>query len=342
MQVQILSAATTTFTLQPGREDGIDVWINDAFSHDDDYAGAPSLRPELVRTANESVGGNTDPLFAAFTPGSGRATTDFGAYETGSNVALRPDGKIVVAGSSGSELALARYNPDGSLDTSFGTGGKITGGLPGSYGVNVVLRSDGKILLGRSGPFQSILTRYDPDGTLDAGFGVGGDAIVDIGQVHNHGVAVRPDGKILLAGGVSPGITFAYHISVARLNSDGSLDTTFGPDGKVTTQSYGIGRSVIPQPDDKIVVAGRAAINPTGGADLAVRLIPLAPADQHLVGGRLQGEAEAEEAGEGGGRGAAAVEAEHELVEVALQVLGAQAVVGAPSPAPGPALLRSG
>jgi hypothetical protein len=67
-----------------------------------------------------------EPARAA--PGNGIVLTEFGANEVGSSVALQPDGKIVVAGTSGNVLALVRYNADGSLDTSFGNGGQIVGG----------------------------------------------------------------------------------------------------------------------------------------------------------------------------------------------------------------------
>jgi uncharacterized delta-60 repeat protein len=205
----------------------------------------------------------------------GIVTTDFGAHEEGSSVALQPDGKIVVAGTSGNSLALVRYNPNGSLDTSFGTGGLISGGARGTFGLSLVSQLDGKILVGRpvdASGRSFLATRYDTNGSVDTAFGAGGDVSLDIITSGDHSLALQLDGKILIAGAVSPGITFASHITVARLDQDGSLDAGFGTDGKATTGSGhgGLARSIILQPDSKIVVAGNASINPTGNNTIAL------------------------------------------------------------------------
>jgi uncharacterized delta-60 repeat protein len=174
-----------------------------------------------------------------------------------SAVALQPDGKIVVAGAAGGglgEFALARYNPDGSLDTSFGTGG-ITytefpepepPGVPRwSYANALALLPNGDIVAGGVAEVSGFpdntyfaLARYTPDGLLDQAFGEGGTVQTSFtGYDGPAGIAVQPDGKIV-AGGSSYGGghgNYQESISIARYQSDGSLDPTFGKAGKVFT-----------------------------------------------------------------------------------------------------------
>jgi uncharacterized delta-60 repeat protein len=175
----------------------------------------------------------------------GKVTTDFGGNDDfGRGVSVQPDGKILVAGSSFNgtsfDFAIARYNADGSLDASFGTGGKVVTsfGASDEHGFGVFLDADGKILVagfaGTGGASDFALARYNADGSLDTGFGVGGKITTnilldDIGQ----SVVVQPDGKILVSGHSYNGSSFDF--SLVRYNADGSLDLTFDGDGKVTT-----------------------------------------------------------------------------------------------------------
>jgi len=126
------------------------------------------------------------------------------------DIAIQPDGKIVVAGESfqngGVIPALARYNTDGSLDTSFDGHGKLT--TPNSLQLQtnaLALQADGKILVAGSsfGLVQSIsLTRYDSDGSLDETFGSGGFVTTSIGPTHAAAaaVALQTDGRIVVGG----------------------------------------------------------------------------------------------------------------------------------------------
>jgi len=189
-------------------------------------------------------------------------TTDFGGSDYGFSVALQPDGKIVVAGYAGGDFALARYNSDGALDTSFGSGGKVTTDFGGSYhpdGFSVALQPDGKIVVAGYAGGDFALARYNSDGALDTSFGSGGKVTTDFGGSDaGYSVALQPDGKIVVAG--YAGLDFA----LARYNSDGALDTSFGTGGKVTTDFSGgrdVGYSVALQPDGKIVVAGYAGVD---------------------------------------------------------------------------------
>jgi uncharacterized delta-60 repeat protein len=193
----------------------------------------------------------------------GKVTTDFDGYAAGLSVTLQADGKILVAGHSYSDFALARYNPNGSLDTTFSGDGKLTtsfGYGSGDYGHSVVVQADGKILVvgysWNDGIGDFALARYNADGSLDTTFAGDGTLTTDFGSPYDEGfsVAVQADGKIVVAG--SSNGDFA----LARYNPDGNLDITFSGQGKLTTNfGYGSGDygfSVVLQADGKIVVAG--------------------------------------------------------------------------------------
>ncbi|MCB0759583.1 MAG: T9SS type A sorting domain-containing protein, partial [Flavobacteriales bacterium] len=180
-----------------------------------------------------------------------------------------PDGKIVVAGDASNgtddDLALARYNTDGSLDNSFSADGKLTTafGTGDGSGSAVAIQVDGKIVVAgyaSNGTDDDLaLTRYNTNGTLDNSFGMDGKVTTAFGTGDDHGyaVAIQPDGKILVAGDAFNGTN--YDLALARYNTDGSLDNGFSDDGKVTT-AFGTddeyGSSVAIQPDGKLIVAG--------------------------------------------------------------------------------------
>ncbi|HYC48023.1 MAG TPA: hypothetical protein VED01_21325 [Burkholderiales bacterium] len=200
--------------------------------------------------------------------GDGRVITAVtAAYEEGWSVTVQPDGKILLAGfadTTSRDFALVRYNPDGSLDTSFDGDGKLTTdfGSGNDQGHRVALQPDGRILVsgfawnGANNDFA--LVRYDSNGTLDTSFDGDGKLITDVAAFDDFGesIVVQPDGRILVAGSSRTGSSFDF--SLVRYNADGSLDTSFDTDGKVTT---GIGpdesgRSLALQADGKIIVAG--------------------------------------------------------------------------------------
>ncbi len=221
---------------------------------------------------------------------------------------LRSDGKIVAAGRSSynrglsSEFAVARYNPDGSLDPSFGTGGKVTTrtGTVDSADA-VVIQPDGRIIVagvsynGRDMGF--VVIRYTPDGSLDLGFGSGGKAVTAMGvrggeghlfgpqyiygRVYG-GIALQSDGKIVGVGSTNEGFV------LLRYNSEGSLDPSFGTGGKVVTRigtTEDAARALALQPDGKIVVAGASGGRP---AFALVRYNPEGSLDPSFgVGGKV-------------------------------------------------------
>ncbi|MCU7863397.1 MAG: DUF4347 domain-containing protein, partial [Candidatus Thiodiazotropha sp. (ex Lucinoma borealis)] len=212
-------------------------------------------------------------LDTGFGGGDGIVTTNLGSvFETGLSVALQADGKVLVTGNyyngANIDIALLRYNSDGTLDTSFGGGdGIVTTGIGSNqdYGQSVTIQVDGKILVG--GWTDNVidsdfaLLRYNSDGTLDASFG-GGDGIVttSISSSFDAGasVAVQADGKILVGGHSTNG---TYDFALMRYNADGSLDTSFDIDGIVTTDVGSsladFAYSLTVQPDGKILLTGQ-------------------------------------------------------------------------------------
>jgi uncharacterized delta-60 repeat protein len=193
----------------------------------------------------------------------GEVTTDFGGTDFGARALLQTDGKIVEVGStlsaSSSRFALARYNPDGSLDASFGAGGKVTSPLGDA--ADAVLQANGDIVVAggqESGGQQGgpvVVARYTAGGALDSTFGTGGVVTTGIVEVANAGLAIQADGKIVLATSsnlVPPGIPT---IVLQRYNADGTLDATFGSGGKVTDVGQ-VTNKVLLQPDGKIIIAG--------------------------------------------------------------------------------------
>ena len=167
---------------------------------------------------------------------------------------------------------MVRYNTNGSLDTSFGDGGIVTTIFPaGSYAFDVALQSDGKIIAagtffvdfdpGESSDTDFALARYNPDGTPDATFGDGGQVTTDFVGFEDDAfsVLIQPDGKIVAVGSANDPATF-YDFAAVRYLSNGTIDTTFGVAGKVSTDFKGGGfdraRSAALQPDGRIVAAG--------------------------------------------------------------------------------------
>ena len=208
----------------------------------------------------------------------GVVTTDFaGSRDEAGAVVLQPDGKIVVVGTaragSNPNFAVARYNRDGSLDATFGLGGMVTTDISGEFdqATGVALQTNGKIVVvgeTRSGGAAGIdfaLVRYRRDGSLDTGFGEGGIVITDFagGDDAAHAVALRPDGRIVVAGETN-GAGSQADFALACYNLDGSLCSTFGQGGKVTTDFHGSTSStdrayaLAILPNAKIIVAGTA------------------------------------------------------------------------------------
>jgi uncharacterized delta-60 repeat protein len=185
----------------------------------------------------------------------------------------QPDGRLVALGSAGyprfgvfgpdRDFALARYEPDGTLDPSFGTQGRQTAAFgPGtgaeddSVAEDGVLQPDGKIVAaGTKGYFTGdfALARFNADGSLDNSFGSEGRVLLDVGGNDRiFGVALQADDKIVAAGMSGDAVAFA------RYDPDGRLDPSFSGDGTLTL-ALGKGSRVFGvaiQPDGRIIAAG--------------------------------------------------------------------------------------
>ncbi len=181
------------------------------------------------------------------------------------------DGKLVVAGASqvGSyeDFSVARYNANGTLDTGFGTGGKVSTDINSreDYAYSVIQQADGKLVVaghsdnGSNDDFS--LVRYNIDGSLDTAFGAGGKVITAVGSRYDYAYSViqQADGKLVVAGYAGNGSN--SDVALVRYNTDGTLDSGFGVNGKVTT-AIGAGNdeaySIIQKADGKLLVVGRA------------------------------------------------------------------------------------
>lgn len=204
---------------------------------------------------------------------AGLVRTDFNAeLDEAQAVAIQADGKIVVAGNSRtsvtakSTFALARYNVDGSLDTTFGSAGKVTFDLSGgtSLGRSLAVQPDGRIVVAGSATLansavldQTGVARFDAAGRIDASFGTGGTVLIAM-QGGDH-VVVQADGKLLLPGSVAPTPFTPRDFALVRLNADGRTDTGFGSSGTASVDFGGTedrARAAVVQADGRIVVVG--------------------------------------------------------------------------------------
>jgi len=257
-------------------------------------AACPALTPVLTSAASctSTLPGCLDETFG----GTGVVLTDTTggvAYNNDWDQAqvplLQPDGKIVAVGYSknngsttGIDFTLVRYNIDGSLDTTFGSGGIVHDAVTSAddRGEAAALQPDGKILVagGEGGDGPMVVARFNPDGTLDPTFGAGGNLVLKSPSKRfgwtAYSVALQADGKILLG-------TYRY-AAVVRLNANGSMDSTFGNGGVVhleaptgavyalTTQRFTSGTVT----EERILVV-QSAFNTGSDPDfLLMRLMP--------------------------------------------------------------------
>ena len=205
--------------------------------------------------------GKPDPVFR----GNGRRTTAFEHDDVPHRVVSQGQGRILVGGSGGGAFALASYDSDGSPNHPFGGAGKVTTDItPGDDVVlDLQVLPGGKVLAAGLAGDQFAVVRYLPTGVPDDTFG-GGDGIVlttDGFDGTAYDVALQPDGR-LLATGSTPPDGGLVGVAVSRFDTDGSLDETFGGDGRVETfpssREVSRGYDVKVQPDGKVVVGGYA------------------------------------------------------------------------------------
>jgi uncharacterized delta-60 repeat protein len=280
--------------------------------------------------ARFNIDGTPDATFG----NGGRVATNFlsnpppGFHQAANVVVVQPNGKILAGGvvvpapEGNHESAFARYNADGTLDTTFGTGGKLALLSIGDV-IALGLTSEGEIVALNS---AGLIAQFSPTGTpqIVAGKpliktarmgpvtfegsgryfvatvvqGPGGENDLDVriirfaatgaidptfqsplidfgptGPLESvaQSIAVAPDGRVVV-GGIANITASSTAFGVARVNTDGSLDTTFGGDGSVTTAFHGSDQvvAVVVQPDGNIVAAGQTLNHTTNVADIAL------------------------------------------------------------------------
>lgn len=236
--------------------------------------------------ARFNADGTLDTTFGS----AGKVSTDFyGNSDQARRVRIQPDGKIIVAGlattgsgaTADTDFAVVRYNADGSLDTAFGSGGKVNTNIAGKFdsAQGLALQGDGKIVLagrvgvdGGSDPDFGV-ARYGANGSLDASFGTGGIVRTDFGRGNWEeatDVSVQADGLILVTGRVRIGAVF--NLALARFNGDGTADAGFGAAGLATTavtSQSDVAKALVIQADGKVVVVGQSA-NLSANPDMAI------------------------------------------------------------------------
>ena len=255
-------------------------------SNSDDFGGAVALQPDgrIVTAGSSNASGlsydfvvtrivNPQGTFDGGFGIGGKSLADIsgGSKDFASDVALQSDGRILVSGSGGTDAAVIRIlNPSGNFDPSFGAG---TGKRVLDFGGNdnasaIAMQPDGKIVLAGSNGSDFVVTRLLSNGNTDNSFGLAGRATVDFGGVdYANAIALQPDGKVLVAGFREGDRLFA----LSRLQPNGTLDTTFGSDGK-TVVDFGGGNDVpneiLVQPDGGILLAG--STNAGGNTNFAL------------------------------------------------------------------------
>ncbi len=238
--------------------------------------------------------------------GGGITTTPVGIGEDYANaVAVQPDGKVLVAGSSatptGTFVSLVRYGRDGGLDTSFGTAGKLITqiGTHNDAAAAIALQADGKIVVAGASDqngsgLDFAVLRYLPSGVLDTTFGTGGKVVTAIGNDSDRAwaVAIQADGKIVVAGESNQGPTSGVDFALVRYLPNGTLDASFGNGGKVVTAiKSNTGRDAVYALALPVVNGEQRILAVGGDGDFqAVRYLPNGTLDASFgLGGKVSG-----------------------------------------------------
>ena len=260
-----------------------------------DWAYATAIQPDgrILAAGVSEASGTYDFALARYTSTrdldptfgeGGVVLTDFGhSYDWAYAMALLPDGKILLAGvsdvSGSKDFALARYNPDGKLDTGFGHGGLVTENtrsLTADVIRGLAVQPDGRIVvagvtyedvatLGPNGDFM--VARYLPDGQKDLTFGIGGVMTTDFADSsydEPYAVVLQSDGKIVLGGYTNaangPGVLFgADQLALARYGPNGLLDSSFGQGGLVIFDGGSLDERILAlalAPDGSLLAGG--------------------------------------------------------------------------------------
>lgn len=254
---------------------------------------APALLGLLViaTVAHGGAAGDPDPSFGT----GGFVVTHVGDVSEAYDMVRQPDGKIVTAGyveegvPRATEILLVRYDADGALDATFGTGGIVrTDAVPGqsSRAKAITLQPDGKLVVvgfAAVGDYWDaggdvVVVRYLPDGSLDPDFGAGGIVVTDLFGFEDQGrkVLVQPDGALVVTGFTHTAATTASQDAfVARYDASGALDATFGTGGVTALDFAGrveAAYALARQADGKLVVlaSSRDPLDPYYGPSHAL------------------------------------------------------------------------
>lgn len=232
-------------------------------------AAGYNLGGDDVQVARYHADGTLDIAFGT----GGIVITDIGNQNIPYSMLLQADGKIVVGGTYLANSSppfeyhssLIRYNTDGTLDNTFGTGGVVKT-IADSYSdgiASIALQTDGKIITAGHAANQCLIMRYNSNGTIDSSFGNNGivkTSVEATEQESSHwDMALQTDDKIIACGRTTDGDNGKF--SLVRYNSDGSLDQSFGTGGKVVTDfeqpwCEEIAARMETQNDGKIFLAG--------------------------------------------------------------------------------------
>ncbi len=233
---------------------------------------------QIVAGGYATIGGNHEFVLARYNTNgtldtsfgtNGIVTTEIGSSDSNIySVAIQSNGQIVAGGDANPggnfEFALARYNTNGSLDTSFGTNGIVTTKIGSSDSIihSIAIQANGQIVAGGGATIGSndefALARFNSNGSLDTSFGSNGTVTTPIGgsSIDIASISMQSDGKIVAVGyNIDFGST---PCALARYNTNGSLDTSFGTGGIVTTTNEPFGKmtSIAIQSNGQIVAGG--------------------------------------------------------------------------------------
>lgn len=272
-------------------------------------AAVEFLEHRQVLTSISITGTAAEQLAAETIPATSFVKTDQALA-----MAVQSDGKIVLVGSAeintdgNTDFAVTRLNADGSLDNTFGTSGKKTiafdlGGVNTDAATCVAIQADGKIVIGGyaqrtiSGDFDFAVVRLNTNGSLDETFSTDGKATIGFNAGGNlddrtAGIAIQSDGKIVLVGYAKVASVGTCDFAIARLDSNGQLDTTFSTDGLKRVDMHGgddRAAAVKMQADGRIVVVGSAQKGSAGYDFGIARITPTGSMDRSFTGdGRKQ------------------------------------------------------
>ena len=272
-----------------------------SFGNAEDFANDFQIQQDgkIVVVGSARSGSNRDFALARFnsdgtldtTFGSGGTVlTDFGTDDGANSLIIQASGSLVVGGWSGTDFALAKYDTNGNLDTSFSSDGRVTTDFNGGsdFGSGIIIDTLGRITLAGTSNGDTAVARYLSDGSLDTSFGVSGLRTTDFGSASDdgRGIAIDPSGHMIVAGSTFNSVTLT-DFALARYNSDGSLDTTFDGDGRVTTdflspKSDLLSDIVLDSITGKIIAVG--STGGAGGSDFALRATtPMERSIRHLA-----------------------------------------------------------